>query len=275
MRVTFEFVILIYFSPMTPYKFLILIFVIVASALTSFSQSNYLVLSNGDTLIGESTLIDNLNANVMKVQIKTADGKQFFNALEILEYHQDGKLYKPIKVYDIITIGELKSEGYLSLYYYKNKGEYQFSQGFLQKLNGESIILPNIGFKKIMADFLGDCPDISAQILERTLTSKHLDEIIDSYNECMNLITQTKINSPSIQVDEELNDLVNDIKATINSSEAENKSDFNELITDIQTRIQEKKDIPSYMMSAVRDMARENEDLLKKIEVLLNYPSNK
>ena len=80
---------------------------------------------------------------------------------------------------------KLLQPGYLSLYAYQPEDQTRFDGLFLKKMDGESMVVPNLGFKKYISRFLEDCPQVAQKVKDGELGKKELTELVDAYNGCI------------------------------------------------------------------------------------------
>ena len=84
---------------------------------------------------------------------------------------------------------KLLRPGYLSLYAFQVENQSRFDGLFLKKADGGNLVVPNLGFKKYLGQFLKDCPEVAERIKEGDLNKKNLMALVDAYNQCVELRT--------------------------------------------------------------------------------------
>ena len=92
------------------------------------------------------------------------------------------QVYKSIQYNQTIELARVIIEGRLNLYQIREDGSHEFSEGLLIKENGDYLTVPNLGFKKIVSNFLSDCIALSQEIKDGNLKRINLDEIVKEYN---------------------------------------------------------------------------------------------
>ena len=138
-------------------------------ALESNAQLDYLVTVSNDTIYGDISLIQNLVYD--EAIIKTNEGKQVYKS-----YRVDHLVYKDQKYINLMYNGKQmfaveKTVGLVSLYLIRFKDEFEFANKLVKKKSGETILVPNLGFKKKMGAFFSDCQSLSNDIKEGKLKS--------------------------------------------------------------------------------------------------------
>jgi hypothetical protein len=147
------------------------------------AQSDYLVTLKSDTLKGDLRILsyDQLD----RAQISHDGKKEMLTALQISFLNLNNEIYKPVKLDNTIRLMKVIKSGYLSLYGFKLPNQATYEGRFLVKLDGTSMEMPNIGFKKIMAAYLEDCSELSERLKKGELGKGDLEEIIDQFNLCV------------------------------------------------------------------------------------------
>jgi hypothetical protein len=247
-----------------------LAFMLISSA--AGAQTNYLITSKADTLYGKIRILS--YDLIDRVQIETAGKKEMFTALQVLKVEIDSQVYKPIQQDRKVMLMKLLKPGYLSLYAFRLPDKNVYDGRFLVRLDGTSLEVPNIGFKKILGTFLEDCEEIANQVKNGDLVKKELDKIIDDYNLCVNNKSKAQ---PSVVAEPVLiqNDKTTAIESLIKKIEAEDfpaKKDALDLLQDIQTKAGKNETIPNYLSEGLKSYLNNvpslTDDLNKLLELL-------
>lgn len=133
--------------------------------------------------------------------------------------------------------------------------------------------VPNLGFKKMMANYLEECSELSLKIKNGDLGKGSIEEIIDAYNACLSkdktapaqgVISSTESLNKTKQI-EAIQTLKNKIKEQTFSS----KEDALDILRDIETKVDRYENVSNYLLdglqSALKDQATLSEDLEKLI----------
>jgi hypothetical protein len=161
----------------------------------------------------------------------------------------------------------LKS-GYLSLYAFNFPNQYLFDGRYMVKLDGTAMEMPNISFKKIMANFLEDCGEVSERIKKGELGKSDILTIIDEYNIC---VAKLKPASNAITTSEELIALQN-LSAKVKELNFDTKEDALDILKDMQSKLEKKEKVSNYLIggleTALKDQSTLTEDLTKLTDLL-------
>ncbi len=234
---------------------------------------DFVITSRGDTVRGEIKPL--LFGSDKKVQvIDAAEKKMSYGMFQVKTYSYKNELYQPIKGPHGYTFMKLVKPGYLSLYHYQFPNQMTFDGSFLMRKDGKSIDVPNIGFKKVMKNFLADCPTVVDRIDNGELSKKDLNTIIDRYNACIQgktdrheqVVAQKAVQKRVISAWDVLETKVKD------ESEFEGKASSLEMIQEIKNKIAKSEKIPNFLIEALKNsLTRETlkaalEDALKEIK---------
>jgi len=144
---------------------------------------DYLVTNKGDTLRGKIKIMsyDQLD----RVQIAQQKKKTTLTARQVKAVFTGSETYHPHQGDHTIRFMKLIKSGYLSLYAFREENQNFYSGRYLVKRDGAASEVPNLSFKRNMAEFLRDCPEIREKIKSGEYGRKDLDQIIDAYNGCI------------------------------------------------------------------------------------------
>lgn len=227
-----------------------LFFILVSSATHA---QDYVVTTRGDSVVGEVKPL--YYGPEKRVQIVTGDkDKKNFSLFEIREFSSNGAVYHPVKGETGYVFMKLLQPGYLSLYAYQLENQARFDGLFLKKVDGESMVVPNIGFKKFVSRFLEDCPQVSERVDEGDFARKDLTEIVDAYNAC---ITNRTVNHDQViaqreQRTEKIN-VWDSLEDKIRRMEFSGKSNALEMIAEIKKKINRQESIPNFLTGGLKD----------------------
>lgn len=241
------------------------LFSLLLTSLSASAQSDFIVTTKADTLIGDVRI---LSYDLLeRVQIEHDKKKETYTALQVLSISMNGKIYKPIKYENKYVFMQLLKSGYLSLYAFKMSGQNTFDGRFLTKMNGTSQELPNLGFKKIMAEFLGDCEQVATRIKKGDLVRSQVENMVDEYNACMN----SKSAAPEIisSSENEKTQAIDEFTKKVEMQEFESKADALELLKDIRNRVSKGESIPNYLTEGLKGYVAKTPQLTADLDTLL------
>ncbi len=229
-----------------------------------------MVTTKGDTVRGE--LRTTAYGNIDRVQVIVDNKKMFFTAMQVLAVHESGSVYKPAQYQNTVQLMKVLKSGYLSLYAFRVGNQTSLDGRLLIKLDGTSIEVPNLTFKKSLATFLEDCPTISEKVKDGELAKKDLDLIIDQYNSCLDVKTQNRRLEASGIVEKTENEktiALESLRKKVEAIEFKSKKDASDLITDIQAKLSKNEIIPNYLSEGLKSYLTDQPSLQEDLEKLL------
>ena len=219
--------------------------------LSAYSQ-DYLVTNRGDTLRGKIKIMsyDQLD----RVQIAEQKKKTTLTARQVKAVFTGGETYHPKQGDRAIRFMKLVKPGYLSLYAFREENQNFYGGRYLVKRDGAATEVPNLAFKKNMAEFLRDCPEIREKIKSGEYGRKDLDQIIDAYNAFIDNNTVMRketylSNQKSAQKIEPLERLKKTIQ---DQKDFDSKKDALDLIDDIIAKLKADQTIPNYLVDGLQ-----------------------
>ena len=246
---------------------LLLLFLLIHQC--SSAQADYLVTTSGDTVRGEIKML--LYGNEKRVQVKSENGKETYSIFQTKGFNYDNQLYHPVKGPEGYTFMKLLKSGYLSLYAFTPSNSTTYSNQLLLKADGDALEVPNLGFKKRMADFLGDCGDTGAHIESGDLTKKELDQIIDEYNKCIQAKTRKLENAIALNMNKKEKfsawDSLEDAIKT--QPDFDGKTTSLEMLEDIKKRIARNEQIPNFILEGLKSTLASQTQLKDALEKAL------
>lgn len=230
----------------------ILLVVLVVGAGASQAQ-DYLLTARGDSITGEIRPL--LYGPDKKVQVVAADKeKTTFSIFQVREFAVDGDIYHPIKGERGYEFMKLMKPGYLSLYAFQLENQSRFDGLLLRKIDGDFLVVPNLGFKKYLSRFLEDCPSLVQQLDAGTLGKRDLNTIIDTYNTCINNLT------PNVVVRQEQHAKLSawhSLEEKIKETNFEDKANALEMVAEIRKKVERRESIPNFLVEGLRRSLRD------------------
>lgn len=244
-------------------QLLTIIFLILGYTLAS--GQDYVVTLKGDTLSGKVKYFGgNSNANKY-IRLLSPEGKKTnYKVLETKAFRIDNEVFHTLKLWNNYTFMKLVSAGYLNLYYYQVENQTTWDGRFLFKKDGAGLDVPNLGFKKKLSQFLGDCPDVRSKIESGDFGRSDLDKIVDAYNACFN----RNDNQKSILLSAEQSWIELD-KAVTALPEFDKKNDALEMIREIQRKVSHNETIPSFLIAGIKDALKDQSAVAEKLTIAL------
>lgn len=189
-----------------------------------------------------------------KVQVKDADKKKtVYSMFQVAYYSVNKEAFYLVKGPNGFSFMKLLKPGYLSLYSFIPESKMTYDGLYLLKKDGKGIEVPNLSFKKILINFLKDCPEVSTKIDNEELSKRDLDKIIDEYNACItsrtNLLTTPQNSIKTKDKVRPWNILALKINAIENFNEKENVL---EMISEVKKKISNNEKVPNFLVSGIK-----------------------
>lgn len=218
---------------------------------------DYVLTTRGDSLTGEVRPL--LYGPQKKVQI-TAPGKEKNTLIlfEVREFASNGEVYHPVKGESGYTFMQLIEPGYLTLYAYQLENQTRFDGRFLRKLDGADLVVPNLGFKKYISQFLEDCPKVVERVQAGELGKKNLNELVIAYNACVN--DRTIDHRKVLTTQKEQTNIINawtSLEERIRAMEFSEKTNALEMIAEIRKKIQTRERIPNFLIEGLKNSLKD------------------
>jgi len=237
---------------------------IFASAIALRAQTNYIITTKSNTIHGTVKI---LSYDVMdRVSVSVGGRKQNFTAVQVLTLHKDSATYVPVQHDKTIRFMQVLRSGYLSLYGYRQEGQTSYDSRLLAKMNGAKLDVPNIGFKRILGDFLQDCESTSAKVKEGEFERSNLEAIVDDYNSCV--ADQNKISHAIVKPTPAM-EAVSSLRTKVERSSLESKKDVVDMLNDIEGRLRQKQTIPTYLTNGLKSSLANQKDFEEDLNKLL------
>ncbi len=245
-----------------------LVVLMLLSYAATAQKTNYLINSKADTLFGELRILS--YDNIDRVQIEVGKKKETFTALQLLSINKDGQEYKPQQYDNRISLMKVLKQGYLSMYAFRLPNQTGYDGRMLAKLDGTSMEVPNLGFKKIISKYLEDCESVSALIKEGELGKKEIDKIIDDYNTCVATKPSSTVVATPTPVVNEVTQAIESLIVKVETEEFSSKKDALDLLRDIQTKVGKNETIPNYLTEGLKSYLSSVPSLTDDLDALLD-----
>lgn len=246
-----------------------LIFICLLANQSAQAQSDYLITNRGDSIAGEIKLL--FYGPEKKVLVKTANAKETYSILDTRYFFYKDEKFVPVRTPNGYSFMKIITPGYLSLYAFQMDKQSAYDGRFLVKADGESMEVPNLGFKKQLTKFLSDCGDVAERVDSGELSKKELDTIIAQYNACI----EKKTAKITQKISEQREAVVLTNKwdalqtAVKEADEFDGKANALEMITDIKNKISHNEKIPNYVMEGLKNILAAQPNLAAPLEKAL------
>jgi hypothetical protein len=229
-------------------------------------QSDYAILTNGDTLRGEMKLI--IFENLDRLQINVDGKKANYTSLQVKSYRKEGKRYESVKYSNTYRFMRVIKSGYLSLFAFNTTLSPTWDGLYLKKMDDTGREVPNLGFRKILSNYLSDCPTIQSKIQKGEIRKSELNDIVDLYNNCIEAKTAPVTNTITKAPTEKIN-LVQSVIDNVNAEEFLTKKDALEVLNEVKSKVAKGETIPNFLFESLKSYLLDKPDLLKKAEDLI------
>ncbi|MEX2234184.1 MAG: hypothetical protein WD824_18615 [Cyclobacteriaceae bacterium] len=231
----------------------ILLFLLLMLVYQCAGAQDYILTTRGDSLAGEVKPL--LYGPEKKVQLIAANNeKSTLSLFEIRAFSSKGDIYHPVKGETGYVFMKLLQPGYLSLYAYQPENQVRFDGLFLKKLDGENMVVPNLGFKKYVSQFLEDCPAISEKVKEGELGKNDITALVNAYNACIGSRTIDHEKAISIRAEQSIKiNAWDTLEERIKEKDFSEKENALEMITEIRKKIQREEKIPNFLLEGLKN----------------------
>jgi ribosomal protein L14E/L6E/L27E len=237
--------------------FHILLFALMMVVYQCASAQDYILTARGDSVTGEVKPL--LYGPNKKVELTSAeDEKTSYSIFEVRAFSHEGDIYHPIKGDQGYVFMKLIQPGYLSLYAYQPENQTRFDGLFLKKMDGENMVVPNLGFRKYMSRFLEDCPQVAEKVKTGELGKKNLTELIDAYNACIDrhTITHDEIIASRHEQAAKIS-AWDSLEEKILQKDFSERNNALEMIAEIRKKIQREEKIPNFLVEALKNSLKD------------------
>ncbi len=239
------------------------------------AQSDFVVTLKSDTVKGDVRILS--YDQVDRVQIANKGKKELFSALDVLIVRIGGESYKSVQIDNSIRLMKILKSGYLSLYGFKLPNQSGYDGRYLVKLDGTSMEMPNLGFKKVMSGFLEECNGVSEKIKNGELGKSKIEEIIDLFNECVSqakpvLVVAAEPLTTETSDKTMLKEAIQTLMTKIQEQDFSTREDALDILADIQSKVTKNENVSNYLIgglqSALKDQSALSEDLDKVLALI-------
>lgn len=241
------------------------------SALTStvFGQQDFVVTRKSDTLYGRVNVMS--YDLIDRVQINANKKKQTFTATEVRSVHLDSATLVPVQYNNTIRLMRVLRSGFLSYYAFKLPNQTAYEGRLMVKLGAAPQEVPNIGFKRIMAEYLSDCGELVNEIKNGDMSRREVELMVDKYNECIKRPQTVAAEQPvvvTVQPSDELTASFDILTQRIENSTLPSKKDALEMLKDISGKSRRNENIPTYLIEGLKSAVAADEQIKNDVNKL-------
>jgi len=237
------------------------------------AQSDFVVTLKSDTVKGDVRILS--YDQVDRVQIANKGRKELFSALDVLIVRIGGESYKSVKIDNSIRLMKILKSGYLSLYGFKLPNQSGYDGRYLVKLDGTSMEMPNLGFKKVMSGFLEECNGVSEKIKNGELGKSKIEEIIDLFNECVSqakpvLVVAAEPLTTETSDKTMLKEAIQTLMSKIQEQDFSTREDALDILRDIQSKVNRDENVSNYLVDGLRSTLKDQAALADDLDKLIS-----
>jgi hypothetical protein len=236
----------------------ILLFLLLMLVYQCAGAQDFLITTRGDSVAGETRLL--MHSSEKKVVITDTEKKKTtYSIFQIRKFSSRNEMYVPVRTTTGYTFMKVVKPGYLSLLNYQLENQVVFQGEYLLRQDGQGMEVPNLAFKKNIAKFLADCPEVVQRIEAGELGKSKIELIVDEYNTCVAKRTAQQMQASVEQtaVQDKLsvwNSLESKIKA---KEEFAGKQDALEMVAEIKSKINRNEKVPGFIIEGLRSSLAE------------------
>jgi hypothetical protein len=212
---------------------------------------DYVITAKGDSIAGAVKAWT--FGKSPKVQVTKEDkSKEVFSIFQVRSFSDNGNVFHPVKFSNNYQFMKLMKQGYVSLYAFQPEGQMEFSGQYLQKMDGKGIEVPNLNFRKALANFFADCEEISTKISAGDYSKRDLNTLLDDYNNCVTnrsrVTTSSTIDNAKVKP---WDNLLEKIQA---HPEFEGKADALEMVREIKNKVERNEKVPNFLTTGLKSL---------------------
>lgn len=211
----------------------------------------------GDTLHGEvKYTFYNQNENLV---VSTNNGRVLLDITKVRLAAFGGHLYKTVRFHDHYTLMQIIRQGYLTKYLYRSDpASSLFNAYYIGRPDGTGMEVPNIGFRKRIAEFLSDCPAVSQGLADKKWSRNDLDAVIDAYNACI-------ASKTTVQETDTWTSFGANLKA---AKDFDGKRDAMDILDEIQSKLMNHQPVPDFLYRSMESTLKSEPGLLAQFKRL-------
>lgn len=250
-------------------KFSLLLVGFALLSLQTFGQKDYAVSMKGDTIKGKLKIVS--YENLDRIQVNTDKKKTIYTALQVKWIVKDGVAYQTVKLGSAFRFLKVIKQGYLSLFAFNTDRGSVWEGRYLLKRDGSGLEVPNLAFRKILSDFLTECPEVHTKLDQRDYSKRELERIVDEYNQCIEKKNEAlaKLNGPTSAINTQKVVAIGDFSQKVEAANFLTKKDVQELLADMKKKVARNEDVPHYLVDGLKSYLADTPELQKEADELI------
>jgi len=214
------------------------------------------ITTKNDTLIGKVKI---LGYDVIdRIQVNTDKTKHQFTAVQVKAVQLDNQWYGPVRTDYGYRMMKLMISGFLSLYVGRAEHSLVYDVDYVVRRDGRTMQVPNLTFKKGMAEFLDDCEEVSEKIKNNKLSKKDLTQIINEFNDCKDHPPAPADVADVVNANDSRLVALQALKSNIEKSNLPARTDALELLSDMTDKVRKGKTIANYQIESLKGMLKDS-----------------
>lgn len=230
---------------------------------------DYVVTLKNDTLRGKAKIMG--YDLIDHIQISENKKKSQFTAIQVRSAFIGNQYYQPVRTENGYQMMQLVKPGFLGLYFARRPNGLSYEVQYLVKRDGSSTEIPNLSFKKIMSNFLKDCPVMKEKIEKGELGRKNMDQLVTEYNQCMDNQKKLAIETTPVAAEDPRLVAIAVLKDKLESSSAPaQKKDALDILNDLKEKVRNKQTVPNYLLESLNGLLKDVPDCQPELEKVLS-----
>lgn len=235
------------------------------------AQDDFVVTRKGDTIYGRLNIMS--YELVDRVQVSgDKKKKQTMQATEIHFMKMDSTMFVPMRHNNSIRMMKVIRSGFLSYYAFRLPDQVTYDGRLLVKLGSPGQEVPNLGFKRIMTEYLADCGPLVEEIKKGDISRREIERIVDRYNECIKPVAPAAT-EPALVVTVQPSDAVTTaldlLQQRIEVSSLPGRSDALAMLNDIRKKTLLGEAVPSYLKEGLKSAVSADDQIKAEVEKMI------
>lgn len=245
----------------------LLLFVLLMLVYQCTQAQDFVITQKGDTLYGKVKPFPSPVDPRVQISVE-GQPKKNLRVVETRGFRYKNEMFVPVKLHDRYVFMKVLRPGYLTLYAHQLDNQLTYDGRYFGRLDGTGMEVPNLTFKKAVARYLADCPNVTAKLESGELGRKDLEKIVDEYNGCidktsLNTVTQVRQIGAWDLLEEKVK----------NKKDLATKDDALEMIKEIKSKIKRGEKTPSFIIDGLKN-ALANAGMDSELQNALNELKN-
>ncbi len=232
----------------------------------TLAAQDFLITMKSDTLLGKTKIMP--YDVVDRVQINDGIHKNQFTATQIKLLFLNNEFYGPVRTENGYRMMKLVKLGYVCRYLGRGQNTLTYDVDYLVRQDGQTLEVPNVTFRKGILEFFKDCKTIEEKMNEEKLGKKHLDRIIELYNQCIDQQTRASRGTPAVDEGDPKLVAMNSLKKKLEPSTLTSKTDAIDILNDMIDKVKKRQPVPKYLLESLKGILKDVPDYQPELEKL-------